>query len=103
MKKIVIASIVTLGLATASMAAPVNGAACAACHSTHKSADHFDKSAMGKSKVVSNLTHAEIETALLGYKNTPGFGHSPMKGAMAGQVKAYSDAELKAFAQTIGK
>ena len=97
MKKIVIASIATLVLATASMAA-VNGKACAACHG-----QNFEKVAMGKSKVVSDMTHAEIEATLLGYKNTPGFGHSPMKGAMAGQVKKYSDADLKAFSQTIGK
>jgi len=97
MKKIVIASIATLALATASMAA-VNGNACAACHGKS-----FEKHAMGKSKVVKDMTHAEIETSLLGYKNTAGFGHSPMKGAMAGQVKRYSDADLKAFSQTIGK
>jgi len=97
MKKIVIASIATLALTTASMAA-VNGAACAGCHGKK-----FEKSAMGKSKVVENMSHADIQTALLGYKNTAGFGHSPMKGAMAGQVKKYSDDELKAFSQTIGK
>jgi cytochrome c len=97
MKKIVIASIATLALVTAASAA-VNGKACAACHGAN-----FEKPAMGKSKVVSGMTHAEIEAALLGYKNTAGFGHSPMKGAMAGQVKRYSDADLKAFAQTIGK
>ena len=98
MKKIVIASIAMLAMTTASMADPVNGAKCAGCHGKS-----FKKSAMGKSKVVKDMTHAEIETALLGYKNTAGFGHSPMKGAMAGQVKSYSDAELKAFSQTIGK
>jgi len=103
MKKIIIASIATLALSAVAMAAPINGKTCASCHSTHKSADNFDKMAMGKSLVVSDMTHAEIEAALLGYKNTPGFGHSPMKGAMAGQVKRYSDAELKAFSQTIGK
>jgi len=97
MKKIVIASIATLALATASMAA-VQGAACAGCHGKT-----FEKAAMGKSKVVANMSHAEIEKSLLGYKNTAGFGHSPMKGVMAGQVKKYSDADLKAFAQTIGK
>ena len=97
MKKIVLASIAALTLTSVAMAG-VNGAACAACHGKT-----FEKPAMGKSKVVKDMTHAEIETALLGYKNTAGFGHSPMKGAMAGQVKRYSDADLKAFAQTIGK
>ena len=97
MKKLVIATIATLTVSSALMAG-VNGAACAACHGKS-----FEKPAMGKSKVVKDMTHAEIETALLGYKNTAGFGHSPMKGAMAGQVKRYSDEDLKAFSQTIGK
>ena len=97
MKKIVLASIAALTLSSVAMAG-VNGAACAACHGKS-----FEKAAMGKSKVVSDMTHAEIEKTLLGYKNTAGFGHSPMKGAMAGQVKRYSDEDLKAFSQTIGK
>jgi len=97
MKKIVLASIAALTLTSVAMAG-VNGAACAACHGKS-----FEKVAMGKSKVVSDMTHAEIEESLLGYKNTAGYGHSPMKGAMAGQVKRYSDADLKAFSQTIGK
>ncbi len=97
MKKIVIASIAALAVTSVAMAA-VNGKACAACHGAD-----WSKPAMGKSKVVSGMTHAEIEASLLGYKNTAGFGHSPMKGAMAGQVKRYSDEDLKAFAQTIGK
>lgn len=97
MKKIVFASIATLALSTAAMAG-VNAAACASCHGTH-----FEKSAMGKSKIVKNLTHAQIETALLGYKHKAGFGHSPMKGVMKAQVSRYSDADLKAFAGHIGK
>jgi len=58
MKKIVIASIATLALATASMAA-VNGKACTSCHGAD-----WAKKALGKSKVVSGMTHAEIATAL---------------------------------------
>jgi cytochrome c-type protein NapB len=98
MKKIVIASIAALTATSALMAAPVNGKACASCHGAN-----FEKAAMGKSKIVSDMTHAEIAESLKNYKNVAGFGHSPMKGAMAGQVKKYSDAELEAFAQTIGK
>jgi cytochrome c-type protein NapB len=98
MKKIVIATIATLTATSALMAAPVNGKACASCHGAN-----FEKAAMGKSKIVSDMTHAEIAESLKNYKNVAGFGHSPMKGAMAGQVKKYSDAELEAFAQTIGK
>jgi len=95
MKKIVIASIATLALVTAASAA-VNGKACAACHGAN-----WEKHAMGKSKVVANLTHAEIAEALKGYK--AGTFGGPMKGIMKGQVARYSDADLEAFAQTIGK
>jgi len=95
MKKIVIASIATFALVTAATAA-VNGKACVACHGAN-----WEKAAMGKSKIVANQTHAEIATALKGYK--AGTYGGPMKGVMKGQVARYSDAELEAFAQTIGK
>ena len=95
MKKIVIASIATLALATASMAG-VNAAACMGCHGKS-----FEKPAMGKSKIVSDMTHAEIATALKGYKD--GSYGAAMKGLMKGQVAKYSEADLDAFSQTIGK
>jgi len=95
MKKIVIASIATLALVTAASAA-VNGAACAACHGKA-----WEKHAMGKSKVVADMTHADIATALKGYK--AGTYGGPMKGVMKGQVARYSDADLDAFSQTVGK
>jgi len=95
MKKIVIASAATLALATAAMAA-VNTHACAGCHGAH-----FEKHALGKSKIVKDLTHAQIATALKGYKH--GTYGGPMKGVMKGQVAKYSDADLEAVAQTIGK
>ena len=95
MKKILIATVATLALSTASIAA-VNGAACAACHGKN-----FEKKALGKSKIVANLSHAVIATALKGYK--AGTFGGPMKAVMKGQVARYSDADLEAFAQTIGK
>ena len=95
MQKIIITTIAALSLATASMAA-VNAAACAACHG-----QSFEKKALGKSKVVSDMTHAEIASALKGYK-TGTYG-GPMKGLMKGQVIKYSDADLDAFSATIGK
>jgi len=95
MKKIVIATIATLALVTAASAA-VNGKACTSCHGAD-----WSKKALGKSKNVSALTHAEIATALKGYK--AGTYGGPMKGLMKGQVAKYSDADLDAFAQTIGK
>ena len=94
MKKI-ITSIVAITATTALMAG-VNAGACKGCHG-----QNFEKKALGKSKVVANLSHAEIATALKGYK--AGTFGGPMKGLMKGQVAKYSDADLDAFAQTIGK
>ena len=94
MKKIVIASIVALA-ATSSLMAAVNAAACVGCHGAD-----WSKAALGKSKIVSTLPHAEIAAALKGYKADQG---GPMKGLMKGQVSKYSDAELEEFSKTIGK
>ncbi len=94
MKKITTA-IIALG-ATSALMAGVNAAACKGCHG-----QNWEKHALGKSKIVANLTHAEIATAVKGYK--AGTFGGPMKGLMKGQVAKYSDADLEAFAQTIGK
>ena len=95
MKKIVVASFAAAALSTVAMAG-VNGKACVACHGAN-----FEKHAMGKSKIVAEMTHADIATALKGYK--AGTYGAAMKGVMKGQVAKYSDADLDAFAQTIGK
>lgn len=97
MKKIFITSIVSLAIGSTLMAS-VDTGKCAGCHGSK-----FDKKALGQSAIVSTMTHAAIATALKGYKNTPGFGHSPAKGVMAGQVKTYSNADLEALSKTIGK
>lgn len=94
MKKIV-ASIVALTATTALMAG-IEAGACQGCHGTD-----WSKIALNKSKNVSQMTHAEIATALKGYKN--GTYGGPMAGLMKGQVAKYSDGDLDAFAQTIGK
>lgn len=96
MKKLLVASFAAAAVSTMAIAAPVNGKACVACHGAN-----FEKHAMGKSKIVSEMTHADIATALKGYKD--GTYGGPMKGVMKGQVAKYSDAELEAFSQTIGK
>jgi cytochrome c len=93
--KLIISSIVALTAASALMGA-VNGGACTGCHGTD-----WAKPALGKSKNVSAMTHAEIATALKGYK--AGTYGGAQKGLMKGQVAKYSDADLDAFAQTIGK
>ena len=95
MKKLVITSVAAIALASSAFAG-VNAAACTGCHGAD-----WSKKALGKSKVVAEMTHAEIATALKGYK--AGTYGGPMKGVMKGQVAKYSDADLEAFAQTIGK
>ena len=94
MKKIV-TTIVALSATTALMAG-VNAGACKGCHG-----QNFEKKALGKSKIVSDMTHADIAAAMKGYK-TGTYG-GPMKGLMKGQVAKYSDADLDAFALTVGK
>ena len=94
MKKIV-TTIVALTATTALMAG-VNAGACKGCHG-----QNFEKKALGKSKVVSDMTHADIAVAMKGYK--AGTYGGPMKGLMKGQVAKYSDADLDAFALTVGK
>ena len=94
MKKIVM-SIVALTATTALMAG-VNAGACTGCHGAD-----WSKKALGKSLDVSQMTHADIAASLKGYKDGT-YGRA-MKGLMKGQVAKYSDADLDAFAQTIGK
>jgi cytochrome c-type protein NapB len=84
MKKIVLG---TLVCGVAAFAA-VNLGACKGCHG-----QHFEKHALGKSKIVKDLTKAEVSAALVGYK--AGTYGGAMKGVMKGQVAKYSDAELK--------
>ncbi|MFT7004388.1 MAG: cytochrome c [Sulfurimonas sp.] len=95
MKKIAIVLIASLALATTSMAA-VNAKSCVACHGAD-----WTKKALGKSKNVSLMTHAEIAHSLKGYK--AGTYGGPMKGLMKGLMKKYSDDDLDAFSLTIGK
>jgi len=71
-------------------------AKCVACHGANG-----EKVAMGKSKVMSEMTKAEIITALKGYKD--GSYGGPMKGLMKGQVMPLSDADIEAIANKIGK
>jgi len=93
MKKLVLTSIVALVASTALMAA-VNPSACKGCHG-----HSWEKKALGRSNIVKNMTHDEIAKALIAYKTTKEADEMVMKP----QVSRYSDADLKAFAQTIGK
>jgi cytochrome c-type protein NapB len=72
----------------------VSTAGCAGCHGKN-----FEKHAMGKSKVVKNMSKADIVAALKGYK-TGTYGGA-MKGIMKGQVASLSDADIQAIADSI--
>ncbi len=71
-------------------------AACAGCHGAD-----FSKSALGKSKIVKDLSKEDIIAALKGYK--AGTYGGAMKTVMQGQVKALSDADIEAIAAEIKK
>jgi cytochrome c-type protein NapB len=87
--------VLTLGSLLASSALyAANTAACAGCHGKS-----FEKKAMGKSKIVKDMTKDEIVAALKGYKD--GSYGGPMKGMMKGQVASLSDADMVAIADSI--
>ncbi|RXJ60131.1 c-type cytochrome [Candidatus Marinarcus aquaticus] len=69
---------------------------CAACHGANG-----EKAALGKSKIIKDMTKAEIVTAMKGYKD--GSYGGPMKGLMKGQANPLSDADIEAIANFIGK
>jgi len=56
---------------------------------------------MGVSKVVSEMSKADIVTAIKGYKDGS-YGGS-MKALMKGQVASLSDADIEAIANKFGK
>ena len=84
--------------ALASLIVPtLYGASTAACIGCHGAS--FEKKAMGKSKVVKEMSKADIVAALKGYK--AGTYGGAMKGMMKGQVAALSDADMEALAASI--
>jgi len=76
--------------------ASVDTKACAACHGAN-----FEKKAMNISKIVKDMTKADIITALKGYKD--GSYGGTMKALMKGQVASYDEAKIEAVATQIGK
>ncbi|WP_320036173.1 c-type cytochrome [Halarcobacter sp.] len=71
-------------------------AKCVACHGANG-----EKVALGKSKIIKDMTKAEIVSALNGYKD--GSYGGAMKGLMKGQVASLSDTDIEAIANQIGK
>jgi cytochrome c len=92
MKKIIIAA----SLLTACVAFANPYAKCAGCHGANG-----EKAALGKSKIIKDLTKAEFVAALKGYQD--GTYGGAMKGLMAGQVKGLDDAAIQAIADQIAK
>jgi len=90
-----IIKVIALGslIASSSLYA-VSTTACAGCHGTS-----FEKKALGKSKVVKEMSKEDIVTALKGYKD--GSYGGAMKGMMKGQVASLSDADIDAIAASI--
>jgi cytochrome c553 len=76
--------------------APSSAAACASCHGKFG-----EKVALGKSKIISDMTSGEIKEALIGYKK--GTYGREMKTLMSNQVKNLSDKTIEDLADFYGK
>jgi len=81
------------------MASTVYGAGTAACKGCHGA--NFEKAAMGKSKIVKDMSKEDIIAAMKGYKD--GSYGGAMKGMMKGQVASLDDTAITAMADEIKK
>lgn len=95
MKKIMLGLVAFLSVLSISASADALQA-CYGCHG-----QSFEKKAMGKSKIVSDMTEADIVTALKGYAD--GSYGGPMKGLMKGQIKRLSISSEAAASQIKAK
>lgn len=94
MKKIVLSSIFVA--ATAAYLSAASFTACAACHGANG-----EKAALGKSKIIKDLSKADFVSALKGYQ--AGTYGGAQKGLMVGQVKDMTEATMNEIADTIIK
>ena len=96
MKKVLIAATVVLGLM--SNVSAEDGAAlykkCVACHGANA-----EKMALGKSKIIANMSLEDNIAALKGYQD--GSYGGPMKALMIGQIGSYTDEEIKAVSEYV--
>jgi cytochrome c-type protein NapB len=91
----IVTKLATLGLLVAAPALyGANVATCTGCHG-----GQFEKVAMGKSKVVKDMSRADIVASLKGYKD--GSYGGAMKGLMKGQVAKLTDADIEEIADAI--
>ena len=93
MVKQTIIAITTLGLLTITATA-ADTKACLGCHGAN-----FEKAALGKSKIVKDLSKEEIVKALKGYKD--GSYGGAMKAIMKGQVAKLDDKAIEEMASSI--
>lgn len=92
-----LSGLLVLGLLTASVASADAFKQCAVCHGKTG-----ERAALGgKSKVIKDMTKAEIASSLHGYKN--GTYGGAMKAMMVKQVENLSDADIEAISNQIGK
>lgn len=92
MKKIVIAA----SLLTACVAFANPYAKCVACHGANG-----EKVALGKSKIIKDMTKADFVASLKGYQD--GTYGGAQKGLMVGQVKDMTEATMNEIADLIIK
>lgn len=88
--------LMTIGTLMLTTASGTSIAICKGCHG-----QQWEKSAMGKGKVLKNMSKAEIIKALKGYKD--GSYGGAMKGLMNAQVKSLSEADIEKIVEKIKK
>ena len=88
--------LIAIGTLMLTTASGVSTAVCKGCHG-----QQWEKAAMGKAKVVKDMSKAEIVKALKGYKN--GSYGGAMKGLMKAQVIKLSTADIEEIAAKIKK
>jgi cytochrome c553 len=69
---------------------------CVGCHGAKG-----NKKALGKSKIISQMTKKDVAEALIGYRE--GIYGSSMKGLMISQIKGLSEQDLINIAEYIGQ
>ncbi len=69
---------------------------CVGCHGAKG-----EKVALGKSKIIKDMTKEEIRSAMTGYRNSTYGGE--MKGLMVSQSKKLTDYDIDFIANKIGK
>ena len=87
---------IAMGALMLTGASAASTAVCKGCHG-----QQWEKAAMGKAKVVKDMSKAQIIKALKGYKN--GSYGGPMKGLMKAQVTKLSIADIEKMAAEVKK